>query len=53
MSTETAGGSAPTSPSSSINLESVRAIAKKDFKDSFRSWVFWGLSIFFSHCWSF
>ncbi|MWV41472.1 ABC transporter permease [Natrialba sp. INN-245] len=47
MSTETAGGSAPTSPSSSINLESVRAIAKKDFKDSFRSWVFWGLSIFF------
>ena len=38
-----AGGSA----SSSINLESVRAVAKKDFQDSVRSWLFWGLSAFF------
>lgn len=35
------------SPSSSITLESVRAIAKKDFQDSVRSWMFWGLSLFF------
>ncbi|MEY7850341.1 ABC transporter permease [Natrarchaeobius sp. A-rgal3] len=49
MSTETtnADGNETVSPSSSVNLESVRAIAKKDFKDSFRSWLFWGLSIFF------
>ncbi|QFU82066.1 ABC transporter permease [Natronorubrum aibiense] len=48
MSTETAttsGGT--TSPSSSINLESVRAVAKKDFQDAVRSWMFWGLSVFF------
>ncbi|WP_049922285.1 ABC transporter permease [Halopiger djelfimassiliensis] len=32
---------------SSINPESVRAVAKKDFQDSVRSWLFWGLSIFF------
>ncbi|RZH68719.1 ABC transporter permease [Natrinema altunense] len=38
-----AGGSA----SSSLTLESVRAIAKKDFQDSIRSWLFWGLSVFF------
>ncbi|ELY79518.1 ABC transporter permease [Natrinema gari] len=38
-----AGGSA----SSSLTLESVRAIAKKDFQDSVRSWLFWGLSVFF------
>jgi ABC-2 type transport system permease protein len=36
-----------TTPSSSINPESVRAVAKKDFQDSVRSWMFWGLSIFF------
>lgn len=36
-----------TAPSSSITLESVRAVAKKDFQDSVRSWMFWGLSIFF------
>ena len=36
-----------TAPSSSINLESVRAVAKKDFQDSVRSWLFWGLSLFF------
>ncbi|RQG95158.1 ABC transporter permease [Natrarchaeobius chitinivorans] len=47
MSTETGTTTASGSPSSSINLESIRAIAKKDFQDSFRSWVFWGLSIFF------
>ncbi|ADD05651.1 ABC-type transport system permease protein [Natrialba magadii ATCC 43099] len=38
-----AGGS----PSSSINPSSVRAVAKKDFRDSIRSWMFWGLSVFF------
>ncbi|MXV62644.1 ABC transporter permease subunit [Natronorubrum sp. JWXQ-INN-674] len=39
--------SASPSPSSSVNLESVRAIAKKDFQDAIRSWLFWGLSFFF------
>ncbi|ELZ06417.1 ABC transporter [Natrialba chahannaoensis JCM 10990] len=38
-----AGGSS----SSSINPASVRAVAKKDFRDSIRSWMFWGLSVFF------
>ncbi|SEH17452.1 ABC-2 type transport system permease protein [Natronorubrum sediminis] len=54
MSTDTGTGtdteaasSGSGSPSSSINLESVRAIAKKDFQDSVRSWMFWGLSLFF------
>ncbi|MDQ2050393.1 ABC transporter permease [Natronolimnohabitans sp. A-GB9] len=51
MSTDTEAGtgtgSGTTTPSSSINVESVRAIAKKDFQDAVRSWVFWGLSIFF------
>ncbi|THE62767.1 ABC transporter [Salinadaptatus halalkaliphilus] len=49
MSTETGSGTetSTTAPSSSINLESVRAIAKKDFQDSVRSWLFWGLSSFF------
>ncbi|AXR79495.1 ABC transporter permease [Natrarchaeobaculum sulfurireducens] len=37
----------PASPSSSINPDSVRAIAKKDFQDAVRSWLFWGLSVFF------
>ena len=40
-------GTASGSPSSSINPESVRAVAKKDFQDSIRSWMFWGLSVFF------
>ncbi|AFZ72917.1 ABC transporter permease [Natronobacterium gregoryi] len=31
----------------SIDLESVRAIARKDFRDAVRSWLFWGLSVFF------
>ncbi len=48
MSTDTAtGSSGTTSPSSSINLESVRAVARKDFQDAVRSWMFWGLSLFF------
>ncbi|ELY46297.1 ABC transporter permease [Natronorubrum sulfidifaciens] len=48
MSTDTATGSGETTaPSSSINLESVRAVAKKDFQDAVRSWMFWGLSVFF------
>jgi len=48
MSTETGtAGSTGGSTSSSINLESVRAVAKKDFQDAVRSWLFWGLSIFF------
>ncbi|SDR26899.1 ABC transporter permease [Natronobacterium texcoconense] len=34
-------------PSSSINVDSIRAVAKKDFQDSIRSWMFWGLSLFF------
>lgn len=33
--------------SSSISLESVAAIAKKDFRDAVRSWLFWGLSAVF------
>ena len=47
--TEADTGAGPTSgaTSSSINPESVRAIAKKDFQDSIRSWMFWGLSVFF------
>ncbi|WP_126664189.1 ABC transporter permease [Haloterrigena salifodinae] len=50
MSTETAAGSSGSgsgSASSSVNLESVRAVAKKDFQDAVRSWLFWGLSVFF------
>lgn len=48
MSTETGTGTeSTTAPSSSINPESVRAVAKKDFQDAVRSWVFWGLSVFF------
>jgi len=48
MSTETGtAGSTGGSTSSSINLESVRAVAKKDFQDAVRSWLFWGLSAFF------
>ena len=35
------------SVSSSIDPNSVRAVAKKDFQDSIRSWLFWGLSVFF------
>ncbi|MBZ6494777.1 ABC transporter permease [Natrinema longum] len=49
MSSET--GTQPAAPtgsaSSSIDLESVRTIAKKDFQDAVRSWLFWGLSVFF------
>lgn len=48
MSTETGAGTTRSeSTSSSINLESVRAIARKDFQDAVRSWLFWGLSVFF------
>ncbi|AHG00518.1 ABC transporter [Halostagnicola larsenii XH-48] len=47
MSTETASSSRSGSATSSINLESVRAVAKKDFQDAVRSWVFWGLSFLF------
>ncbi|APX97520.1 ABC transporter permease [Natronorubrum daqingense] len=54
MSTDTGTGadteatsSGARSPSSSINLESVRAIAKKDFQDSVRSWLIWVLSFSF------
>ncbi len=32
---------------SSIELQSATAIAKKDFQDAVRSWLFWGLSLFF------
>ncbi|SEW27882.1 ABC transporter permease [Natrinema salifodinae] len=42
--TQSSAGGAPTS---SVNIESVRTIAKKDFQDSVRSWLFWGLSAFF------
>ena len=52
MSSETGTGTdaaaaEPASPSSSINPDSVRAVAKKDFQDAVRSWLFWGLSVFF------
>ncbi|WP_408956776.1 ABC transporter permease [Natrinema sp. 74] len=49
MSTEpgTAADSASGSASSSVNPGSVRAVAKKDFQDAIRSWLFWGLSAFF------
>jgi len=51
MSTDTSTGTGSVdsggSTSSSINLESVRAVAKKDFQDAVRSWLFWGLSAFF------
>ncbi|PGF16116.1 ABC transporter [Natrinema sp. CBA1119] len=51
MSTDTGTGTGSVdsggSASSSINLESVRAVAKKDFQDAVRSWLFWGLSAFF------
>lgn len=46
MSAETADRGT-TAPSSSINPESVGAVAKKDFQDAVRSWLFWGLSVFF------
>ena len=42
---ETAGSSG--SPASSIDVGSIRAVAKKDFQDAVRSWLFWGLSAFF------
>ena len=42
-----AGPGSTTPPSSSINPESVRAVAKKDFQDAVRSSLFWGLSFFF------
>ncbi|WP_254762572.1 ABC transporter permease [Natrinema marinum] len=45
--TGTAAGSTSGPASSSINLESVRAVAKKDFQDAVRSWLFWGLSLLF------
>ncbi|QLK24401.1 ABC transporter permease [Natrinema zhouii] len=45
--TETGSVDSGGSTSSSINLESVRAVAKKDFQDAVRSWLFWGLSFFF------
>ncbi len=45
MSTTTAGGSA--SSAFDINPDSVKAIARKDFQDAVRSWLFWGLSLFF------
>lgn len=32
---------------STVNPESVQAIARKDFQDAVRSWMFWGLSLFF------
>lgn len=30
-----------------VHPQSVRAVAKKDFQDAVRSWVFWALSVFF------
>jgi ABC-2 type transport system permease protein len=50
MSSETgtaASADGTASVSSSIDVESVLAVAKKDFRDSVRSWLFWGLSVFF------
>lgn len=47
MSTETTTAGSSGSPASSVDLESVRAVAKKDFQDAVRSWMFWGLSVFF------
>ncbi|WP_440766376.1 ABC transporter permease [Natronorubrum sp. DTA7] len=47
MSTESKTGSGSESTASSVNLTSVRAIARKDFQDAVRSWMFWGLSVFF------
>ncbi|TMT80327.1 ABC transporter permease [Haloterrigena sp. H1] len=47
MSTETKTAGSSGSPASSINTESIRAVAKKDFQDAVRSWLFWGLSAFF------
>jgi len=32
---------------SSVSPASVQAIARKDFQDAVRSWLFWGLSLFF------
>lgn len=45
--TDAAAAGGTTAPSSSINPDSVRAIARKDFQDAVRSWLFWGLSLFF------
>lgn len=51
MSTDTGTGtdadSSPASGSGGIDLGSIRAIATKDFQDAIRSWMFWGLSVFF------
>lgn len=41
---ESSGGG---SASSSIHPGSIVAVAKKDFQDSVRSWLFWGLSALF------
>ncbi|MFC6716193.1 ABC transporter permease [Natrialbaceae archaeon GCM10025810] len=43
----TSSASSSRSASSSINPESVLAVARKDFRDSIRSWLFLGLSAFF------
>lgn len=40
--TSVSGGS-----TASVSVSSVRAIARKDFQDAVRSWLFWGLSLFF------
>ncbi len=45
MSTTTESGSG--SGAVNINPGSVQAIARKDFQDAVRSWLFWGLSLFF------
>ncbi|ELZ06936.1 ABC transporter permease [Natrialba aegyptia] len=50
MSTEADTGTSrtgTTSSASSVNPDSVRAVARKDFRDSIRSWVFWTLSFLF------
>ncbi len=45
MSTTTESGSG--SGAFDINPDSVQAIARKDFQDAVRSYLFWGLSLFF------
>ena len=50
MSTETDAVGESTdsrSTSSRIHLGSILTVAKKDFQDAVRSWLFWGLSVLF------
>ncbi|EMA37862.1 ABC transporter permease [Halobiforma nitratireducens] len=45
--TATSARAAPSGDIGTVSFQSVRAVAKKDFQDSIRSWLFLFLSVFF------